>query len=114
MGREGGAVLDQSVNWKPPADTDTEVRQWMKSKGWEVTGAEYDTDRETYTWTARSVRSGHSPTVRISRQVLVDFPAFAILEHLYLLKEADAVRRRPDARYVVVQKDLTVALEEAQ
>jgi hypothetical protein len=41
----------------------------------------------------------------------VDFPAFAILEHLYRLNVADAVRRRPDAQFVVVQKGLTVILE---
>jgi hypothetical protein len=100
------------MNWKPPPDTDEEVRLWMKSKGWDVTGTEYDHERQTYTWRARSVRSGHSPAISISRQVLVDFPAFAILEHLHRLNVADAVRRRPDARYVVVQNGLTVTLLE--
>ena len=113
MGGEGGAVLDKAVNWEPPPETDEEVRLWMKSKGWEVMGAEYDFERQTYTWRVRSVRSGHSPTISISQQILVDFPAFAILEHLYRLSVADAVRRRPDAVYVLVQKDLAVTLEEA-
>jgi hypothetical protein len=84
----------------------------MKSKGWEVTGAEYDSERQTYTWKGRSLRSGHSPTVRISQQVLTDFPAFAILENLHRLELAAAIRRRPDAQYVVVQNGLTVTLEE--
>lgn len=100
------------MNWKPAPDTDQEVRLWMKSKGWEVTSAEYDADRQTYAWKARSLWSQHSPTISISRQVLVDFPAFAVLEHLYRLNVADAVRRRPIAQYVLVQNGSSVMPEE--
>lgn len=100
------------MSWEPTKDVDTEVRQWMKAKGWQVTGTEYDFERKIYTWKALSIRSGHSPTISISQQVLVDFPAFAILEHLYRLNVADAIRRRPDAVYVVVQNGLEVTLEE--
>ena len=113
MGWEGGAILDQSVNWNPPPETDTEVRYWMRSKGWEVMGADYDFERKIYTWNARSVRSGHSPSLSISQQVLVDFPAFALLEHLDRLEVAAAIRRRPDVQFMVVQNGQTVALKEA-
>jgi hypothetical protein len=101
------------MSWKPSEDADQEVRQWMKSKGWEVSGAEYDFEREIYAWKARSVRSGHSPVLRISRQVLTDLRAFAVLEHLHRLEVAAAIRSRPGARYVVVQNGPQVTLEEA-
>jgi hypothetical protein len=86
----------------------------MKSKGWEVTGAEYDFERQTYAWRARSRRSGHLPIISISQQVLVDFPAFAIVENLNRLEVADAIRRRPDAQFTLVQNGLAVMLEEAK
>jgi hypothetical protein len=101
------------VNWKPMEDVDAEIRRWMKSKGWDVTGVDYDPQREIYTWSARSVRSGHSPALSISRQVFADFPAFAILEHLDRLEVAAAIRRRPDSQYVLVQKGAAVTLQKA-
>lgn len=78
-----------------------------------VTGAEYGFEQKIYTWGARSIRSGHSPTIRISQWVLEDYPAFVILEHLDRLNVADAIRRRPDARLVLVQDRLSLVLEEA-
>ena len=101
------------VSWKPADITDREIRHWMKSKGWEVTGAEYDFTRKIYTWSARSLRSGHLPSLRISQRILEDFPAFAVLEHLDRLNVVDAIRRRPDTQYVLAQNGGTVALEEA-
>lgn len=38
------------MTWKPSAYMDEQVREWMKQKGWEVTSAEYDFDREVYAW----------------------------------------------------------------
>ena len=29
------------MNWKPRADVDEDVRNWMKAKGWEVTTTDY-------------------------------------------------------------------------
>lgn len=49
---------------------------------------------------------------RISRQVLEDYPAFVVVHHLDELKVAQAMRARPEARLVVVQKGSTVVLEE--
>lgn len=49
----------------------------MKAKGWEVNcQPEYDLEREVYAW-RHEVRGGPSPTLRISRKVLEDYPAFA-------------------------------------
>ena len=100
------------MSWKLES-TDAEVRAWLKSKAWEVSGVDYDSQREVHTWSARSVRSGHSPRLGIARQVFADFPAFAVLEHLGRLEVAAAIRRRPDSRYVLVQKGAVVTLEEA-
>jgi hypothetical protein len=61
------------MNWKPADDIDREIQGWMKAKGWTVTGAEYD--EEIYIWRARSARSGHSPALRISQEVLEEYPA---------------------------------------
>lgn len=49
------------MTWKPPTDIDENVRQWMKAKGWEVTGAKYDFDREVYAW-RHEVSGAPSPT----------------------------------------------------
>jgi hypothetical protein len=98
--------------WKPSEEHDKEIRRWMKSIGWEVTRTNYDPDRQVYAW-RHDVRNGFSPTLRISRQVIESYPAFALLYHLDELKVARAMRARPEARLVVVQKGLTVALDEA-
>jgi hypothetical protein len=39
----------------------------MRSKGWKVTGTDYNHEQQTYIWTATSLRSKHTPTLRISR-----------------------------------------------
>jgi hypothetical protein len=58
------------------------------------------------------VRGGSSRTLRISRRVLEDYPAFIVVHHLDELKVARAIRTRPDARLVVVQDGSTVRLRE--
>lgn len=71
---------------------------------------EYNFDREVYAW-RHERRGGPSPTLRISRKVLEDHPAFAVLYHLDTLKVAAAIRARPDARHVVEQNGSRVTLE---
>jgi len=73
---------------------------------------EYDFDREVYAW-RHEVRGGKSPTLRIERKVLEDYPAFAVLHHLDRLRVAAAIRARPDAHFVIVQDGSKVTLEEA-
>ena len=67
-----------AMTWKPSDEHDKEIRRWMKSKGWEVTRTNYSVDREIYAW-RHDVRDSTSPTLRISRQVLEDYPAFVVI-----------------------------------
>jgi hypothetical protein len=84
----------------------------MKARGWEVTRTNYDSERQVYAW-RHDVRGGPSPTLRVSRSVLEQYPAFVVLYHLDQLKVAQAMRARPEARLVVVQNGTKVALEES-
>jgi hypothetical protein len=96
---------------KPSQDIDEEVRGWMKARGWEVTRTNYDLDREVYAW-RHDVHGGPSRTLRISRPVLDDYPAFVVLYHLDQLKVAHAMRANPAARLGVVQEGPGVSLQE--
>lgn len=60
------------MTWKPSEDMDRQVRSWLKAKGWGVTRTNYDSEREVYAW-RHDVRDA-SHTLRISRQVLKDYP----------------------------------------
>jgi hypothetical protein len=50
------------MTWKPSDDVDQSVREWMKTRGWEVTRTHYDSKRKVYAW-RYGVRSGPSPTL---------------------------------------------------
>jgi hypothetical protein len=97
--------------WGPTEDTDEKVRRWMKAKGWEVTSTDYDSEAGVYAW-RRELAGSNSPTLRIARSVLEDYPAFALVEILDNLRVAGAIKTRPAAHLVVVQKGLRVVLEE--
>ena len=90
---------------------DDQVRAWMKGKGWEVTSTDYDYERKVYSW-RHTHPSGKSLTLRIAQQVLDEYPAFAILYHLDILKVAAAIRRNPRATLIVRQRGTAVVLEE--
>lgn len=112
---DSGSTLHQiaRMTWKPTEHMDREIRRWMKAKGWEVScRPEYDADREICAW-SHEIRGGPSPTLRISRNVLEDYPAFAVLYHLDRLGAARAIRARPEACLFVVQGGSTITLEEA-
>lgn len=83
----------------------------MKARGWDVSRTNYDPDREVYAW-RHDVRGVPSPTLRISRQVLESYPAFAVLYHLDQLKVAQAMRADPEARLLMLQKGTAGVLEE--
>jgi hypothetical protein len=75
MGQATGPVqltLKFGMTWKPTADMDEKIRDWMKAKGWEVTATDYHFDQEIYAW-RHTVRGGKSPTLRITRYVLEHF-----------------------------------------
>jgi hypothetical protein len=69
------------MSWKPSEDHDHEIRHWMKSRAWPVTRTNYDSEREIYAW-RHELRGGKSPTLRISRGILEDYPAFIVAYHL--------------------------------
>lgn len=100
------------MTWKPTADMDREIRRWMKAQGWEVNRTDYGARSRVFAW-RQEVRGGASPTLRISRKVLEEYPPFAVAELLDRLKVAAAIRARPEARYVVVQNGPSVTIEEA-
>jgi hypothetical protein len=95
---------------KPTEDMDREIRRWMKERGWEV-NCRPEYGGKVYGW-RHEVRSGPSPTLRISRKVLEDYPPFAVAELLDRLNAAAAIRARPEVRYVLVQDGAWVSLEE--
>jgi hypothetical protein len=99
------------MTWKPTANMDEKIREWMKAKGWDVTATDYHFDQEIYAWRHQQ-RGGKSPTLRITRHVLEHFPAFAILHHLDRLKVAAAIRAEPGVRLVLIQEDADVVLKE--
>jgi hypothetical protein len=100
-----------AMNWKPSEEHDSQIRGWMKAKGWEVMRTNYDLDREIYAW-RHDLRGGPAPTLRISRKVLEGYPAFIVLYHLDHLKVGLAIQARPAAPLAVVQKGSTVVLDE--
>jgi hypothetical protein len=99
------------LSWKLADEVDQEIRRRMKARSWEVTPTNYNTDREIYAWW-HDVPSGPSPTLRISRRILEDYPAFVVLHQLDTLKVAQAIRAQPEARLAVVQDEWKVVLKE--
>jgi hypothetical protein len=94
------------------ADIDENIQDWMKAKGWEVTRTpEYDSKKRVVTWFHEPQR-GPAISLGISREVLDDFPPWALLYHLDQLKVATAIGANPGARLVVVQKGTEVVIEE--
>jgi hypothetical protein len=96
--------------WSPSEYMDREIRDWMKSMGWEVTHTQYGARSRVYAWRHES-HVGGSPTLRISRDVLESFPPFVVVLHLDRLRVAAAIHR-PQFRLVVVQQGTAVVLAE--
>jgi hypothetical protein len=99
------------MNWKPTEYMDDEIRRWMKSKGWEVSRTHWNHEQQIYAW-RHDVRGGKSPTVRIHREVLEQYPPFAVSYHLDQLKLARLILAYPGVRLVVLQHDLKVTVAE--
>jgi hypothetical protein len=91
------------------SDVDEQIRAWMEARGWKVTAVNYDAGREVYAW-RHDQRGGNSPTLRITRAVLEDYPAFALMEHIARLRVADAIRREPGATFLVAEQGDKVVL----
>jgi hypothetical protein len=99
------------MTWQPNEEVDREIRRWMKAKGWEVTRSKYNADKDAFAW-RHDIPSANALTLWIARSVLEEYPAFALLEILDQLNVARAIRARPDARLVVVQRGSRVTVEE--
>jgi len=63
----------------------------------------FDLDRQIYAW-RHEQRGENSPTLRISRAVLENYPAVALMEHIARLRAVDAIRREPGAKFPVAQE----------
>jgi hypothetical protein len=99
------------MTWNLSAYIDDQVRTWMKERGWEVSRTDYDFGSKVYSW-RHSAPGGKSLTLRITGQVLDEYPAFAVLYYLDILRVAAAMRRNPRACLVVRQRGSAVVLEE--
>ena len=74
----------------------------MKAKGWEVNRTEYDSDRELYVWRHQSQRPERA--LRIIREVLESYSAYAVVEHLQRLGVAHAIRHQSHIRWIVARR----------
>jgi hypothetical protein len=96
------------MNWKPPFEKDACVRQWMKSRGFEVHRTHYDSKREVYGWRQEGAER---QTLRIARFVIEYHTEAELLALLDRLKVAEAMRAQPRDYLVVSQKGDTVGLD---
>jgi hypothetical protein len=80
------------MTWQPSEDIDCEIRRWMKAKGWEVTRTK-QRRQEAFAW-RHDIPSADALTLWMTRSVLEQYPAFALLEILDQLNVARAVGGR--------------------
>jgi hypothetical protein len=99
------------MTWKPSDDVDQSVREWMKTRRWEVTRTNYDSDRKVYACVTMFEEDHHPPSgfpERFSRTT-----CFRSALPLRPAQVAQAMRAKPEVRLVVVQNGTRVTLEEA-
>ena len=98
------------MRWRPPQDKDDAVHGWMEKHGWRVTDTHDDFDREVYAW--RHYASGGSYTLRMSRAVIEDTDAQALVEALDFWKAAELMRESPKAYTWLKRSPTGVVLEQ--
>jgi hypothetical protein len=59
--------------WKPPAEFDAKIREWMAGHGWPANSTRDYFDEEVYGW-RQDTSSGSSPTLWIARAVMENHP----------------------------------------
>jgi hypothetical protein len=96
------------MSWKPPFEKDACVRQWMKSRGFEVHRTHYDPKREVYGWRQEGAERH---TLRIARFVIAFYTEAELRALLDRLKVAEAMRAHPKDYVLVSQKGDTVGLD---
>ena len=84
----------------------------MKANGWPVNRTQYGARSRVYAW-RHETRSGASPTLRISRDVLETYPPFILVELLDRQRVAAAIRAKPETRLIVRLQGTTPVLTEA-
>ena len=89
--------------WKPPAEFDAKIREWMAGHGWRANSTRDYVDEEVYAW-RQDTSSGSSPTLWIARSVIENHPASEVVEQLDELGVAERMRRSPKARFIVTQE----------
>jgi|SRR3954464_10857610 hypothetical protein len=90
-------------DWKPPADFDARIREWMAGQGWTANSTRDYADEEVYAW-RQDTSSGSSPTLWITRAVVERHPVAEVVEQLNRLGVADRMRSNPKARFLVTEE----------
>ena len=89
--------------WKPSADFDAKIREWMAGQGWKANSTRDYFDEEVYAW-RQDTSSGSSPTLWIARSVIDNHDVSKVIEHLNRAGVADRMRSNPKARFMVTQE----------
>ena len=89
--------------WKPPADFDARIREWMTAQGWTTNATRDYFDEEVYAW-RQDTSTGSSPTLWITRSVIEKHEATHVTRELDRLDVADRMRSNPKARFLVTQE----------
>ena len=89
--------------WKPPAEFDSTIREWMTRHGWTANSTRDYFDEEVYAW-RQDTSSGSSPTLWIARSVIEHHPVSIVVEHLDRLGVAERIRSNPKARFIVTEE----------
>jgi hypothetical protein len=89
--------------WKPPAEFDSKIREWMAGHGWTANSTRDYLDEEVYAW-RQDTSSGSSPTLWIARSVIEHHPVSTVVEQLDRFGVADRMRSHPKARFIVTEE----------
>ena len=89
--------------WKPPAEFDAKIREWMAAQGWAANSTRDYADEEVYAW-RQDTSSGSSPTLWIARGVIENHQVSKVIEQLDRDGVADRMRSNPKARFMVTQE----------
>ena len=94
--------------WKPSAETNAAIRQWMTAAGLAVSSTRYYHEDEVYAW--RHEAADGSPTLWVARTVLESYDPPALVAALDRLQIAERMRDRPKARFLIADEDGAVTV----
>lgn len=90
-------------DWKPPAEFDSKIREWMARQGWTANSTRDYFDEKVYAW-RQDTSSGSSPTLWIARSVIEHHPVNTVVEQLDRSGVAERMRSHPKARFIVTEE----------